>query len=117
MSFDLAFWHASEDTDAAQAAEIYRGLIEEKSGLVPDAPAVRTFHEQVISVYPDLTSESTDEDVENSPWMSELFTGPGFLIAAVSWSRSVEVASTLISLAKRNGLICYDPQANLVIKS
>ncbi|WP_062430688.1 hypothetical protein [Herbidospora daliensis] len=113
MSFDLAFWHAADDIDVAHAAEIYNRLLEEESGLVPDVPAVETFREQVVAVYPDLTS---DEDLETCPWTAELFTGPGFLVACISWKRSAEVASTLVALAKRNGLICYDPQAGRVIR-
>ncbi|WP_157518398.1 hypothetical protein [Herbidospora mongoliensis] len=82
---------------------------------MPDSSAVAAFHAEVVSLYPDLTEEMSDEEIDDSPWMAALYTGPGFRLAAISWSRSVMVAANLRFLANRHGLICYDPQADIVI--
>jgi hypothetical protein len=115
MSFDLAFWYVPDEIDASRAAEIYEGIMEEAEGIVPDSPAVDRFREDVVAVFPNLTYEDSEEEISASPWASELYYGPGFLVATISWSRHGEVSEILNGLANRHGLTCYDPQVGIVV--
>lgn len=110
MSFDLAFWHTDSAIDAGEAAEIYKGIIAEVPDVVAANPAVERFHADVVGVFPDLTEENMDE----SPWMAELYFSPSFLVVNISWSKRVEVSEVLLRLSRKHGLVCYDPQGEAV---
>ena len=112
MSFDLAFWHVDGSIDAAQALATYEGILEEIPGCVAENPAVGRFNADVVSVFPDLTEENADE----SPWSSPLYSSDSFTVASISWSKQAIVSQALIALAKKHGLICYDPQSGTVFQ-
>jgi hypothetical protein len=56
----------------------------------------------------------TAETMETSPWTSPLYTSSSFVVANISWSKQALVSRALIALARKHGLICYDPQASTV---
>ncbi|SOD81784.1 hypothetical protein [Streptomyces sp. Ag109_G2-15] len=111
MSFDLAFWYSKDPVDASTALEIYRSILDEASDVVAPNSAVGDFLADVVKVFPDLTEENMD----NSPWMSPLYYSDAYVVASISWSRQQVMARALTALARKHGLVCYDPQAEAVI--
>jgi glutamine synthetase type III len=47
--------------------------------------------------------------------MSPLYFSDAFVVASISWSRQQVMATALAALARKHGLVCYDPQAEVVI--
>ena len=112
MSFDLAVWHYDGDLDPERAQEIYEGILEELPGIVAENEAVTQFHDNVVSVFPDLTAEN----MEQSVWSAPIYSSSSFFVANISWSKQALVSQALIALARKHGLICYDPQAREVFR-
>lgn len=110
MSFDLAFWHESKPTTAEEAARIYDKLTDGEIGIADRHPAVGAFYDDVIAAFGDLTEENAEE----SPWMSPLYRNEECVIANIAWSRHREVGPVLVDLASNHGLTTYDPQDKFV---
>ncbi|MFF9194912.1 hypothetical protein ACF09L_06880 [Streptomyces sp. NPDC014779] len=111
MSFDLAFWHSAIPVDNVSALGTYRAILDESPGAVESHVAVGAFLADLVSVFPDLTEENMDA----SPWMSPLYCSEAFVVASVSWSRQHVMTRALAALARKHGLVCFDPQAEAVI--
>jgi hypothetical protein len=110
MSFDLAFWHETQPSDAERAYEIYDRLTDGETGVAESHPAVDEFYREVLSVYADITEENAEE----SPWASSPYRNDECVVAAIAWSRHEEVGAALIELADKHGLTAYDPQDRVV---
>ncbi|MFF3558875.1 hypothetical protein ACFYXS_02365 [Streptomyces sp. NPDC002574] len=108
MSFDLAVWHEPVRVSSAAAAEKYARLCEGDHTGVAGAPEVGAFHRELTAEFPE-----SDAD-EASPWASGPHVGNSHVIMAMSWSRAGEVAPRVRELADRHGLVCFDPQAEVV---
>ena len=105
MSFDLTFWRSSEGDSAP--SEIYAQLMDEVTGVVTAAPEqLNALVADITATYPAITVENMDE----SPWASEFDLTDEYLAVAISGSRSAEVAPFLVPLARKHGLVAYDPQ-------
>lgn len=110
MSFDLTFWSAKEPVTEEAAARIYDELTDGLAGVVDESPAIESFFNDVVAVYPDLV----EENMEEAPWASAIYHNAECVITAISWSRHQEVAQVLIDLANRHGLTAYDPQDRVI---
>jgi hypothetical protein len=111
VSFDLAFWRQESVPTLEEAAQVYDQLTDGLEGVVGEDPKVREFYQALTAVYPDLT----DENMDTSPWTSPLYETRECVIAAISGSRSSEVAPILLGLSSRFGLTAYDPQNQIVL--
>jgi formylmethanofuran dehydrogenase subunit E-like metal-binding protein len=112
MSFDLAFWYADGPVNAVQALATYEAILREEPDCVAANSAVARFNADVVSVFPDLTAENMND----SPWSSPLYSSDAFAVASINWSRQAVMLQALIALAKKHGLICYDPQSGTVFQ-
>jgi hypothetical protein len=111
MSFDLAFWRSSDDDSAP--AEIYGQITDEITGVVTPAPEqLEALVAEITATYPQITPDNMDE----SPWASEFDRTDEYLLVAMSGSRSEEVASFLVPLARKHGLVVYDPQREELLR-
>ncbi|MFJ4185165.1 hypothetical protein [Kitasatospora sp. NPDC089509] len=111
MSFDLAFWYSKDPVDAASALRTYREILDEAPDAAIPNVAVGNFLADVTRVFPDLTEENMDD----SPWMSPLYFSNSYVVASISWSRQQVMTRALAALARKHDLVCYDPQAEAVI--
>jgi hypothetical protein len=111
VSFDLAFWYSEGPVDGSSALETYRAILKEEPSATNPSVAVSEFLADLVKVFPDLTEENAD----SSPWMSPLYFSDAFVVASISWSRQQVMATALAALARKHGLVCYDPQAEAVI--
>ncbi|MFJ5880437.1 hypothetical protein [Kitasatospora cineracea] len=111
MSFNLAFWYSEDPVDGSSALETYRAILNEEPSATNPSAAISEFLADLIKVFPDLT----EENAESSPWMSPLYFSDAFVVASISWSRQQVMTRALAALARKHGLVCYDPQAEAVI--
>ncbi len=110
MSFDLAFWRHSEGDDAP--SDLYEQMMNEVTGVVVAASEqLSALVADIATRYPEISLENMDE----SPWASEFDLTGEYLVVAISGSRSVELSSFLLPLARKHGLVTYDPQGNQLI--
>lgn len=109
MSFGLIFWYEAVPPSVERATDVYFRLSDDEAGVVADNPRVDEFFSEVTSMYGDLTLEN-----EDAPWTSVLYHTPACVIAQISWSRSREISSVLIDLAKKHNLTAFDPQDLIV---
>ena len=116
MSFDLGVWSAEARPSRAAAEETYRRLCEEKAAVVPPSAAIRDFHAALVAEFPEPTDAADGAGGwdESPPWSAGLDVGDGFVLMPMQWSRAAEVAPRVIALAAGHGLVCFDPQAEVV---
>ena len=109
MSFDLAVWKSARPLTPDEAQEIYEKLCEdEPPDSVPDCAEMKAFSAELMKRWP--------EDPSNPEACPFEDVGPAsrFLILNLAGSRAPEVAPQVIALARRHGLLCYDPQEGKV---
>lgn len=110
MSFDLGFWWEKQEISPSEAARKYSAMCEGSAGFVDAHPALATFYEELVSAFPDLT----EENMEVSPWAASLHCTDECVIVSMSYPRQSEVSGFLLGLAKRHGILTYDPQSDSV---
>ena len=116
MSFDLGVWCAEVRPTRAAAEETYRRLCEGEAAVVPPSAAIRDFYAALVAEFPEPPDavDAADGWDESSPWSAGLDVGDGFVLLPMRWSRAAEVAPRVIALAAGRGLVCFDPQAEVV---
>ncbi|MFE4698913.1 hypothetical protein ACFRIC_17775 [Streptomyces sp. NPDC056738] len=77
--------------------------------------AVAAFHRELTDRFPELSSTVDDDALaEASPWAAGLDVSAAHVIMAMSWSRADGTAPEVVDLAGRHGLVCLDPQAQVL---
>jgi hypothetical protein len=109
MSYDLAVWEGELPSDDEAALEQYESLMErmDAEDLGEPTPRIRAYVEALLERWPDIT---VDED---SPWsVSPLMAeAAGHLVYfPMVFSRAGEASEYAADLARRHGLVCFDPQ-------
>jgi len=117
MSFDLAVWHTEQPLTYEQASDIYLRLCEEWPYLGGGNAAVQSFYEELIQHWPEIDSipEEKVGDFDVSPWSCALDHSGMAVIMACVWPQASEVAEYVTALARKHGLLLFDPQARRVI--
>ena len=111
MSFDLYVWGSPRPATAQQAERICHELAAGNSRSVSVDARVRGFAQEMLGRFPALESLA-DEEMEISPWSMTPEVSASHVIMTISWSRAPEVAEFVLGLAARQGLVCFDPQAD-----
>ncbi|GGL08179.1 hypothetical protein Sme01_67930 [Sphaerisporangium melleum] len=93
MNFVLAAWHEPEPISRERAHEVYAALARGESGGPHPHPGVAAFAARL----PEAEALS-----------------PAHALVTVDLDSSDEVARTAFALARECGLVCYDPQRDLV---
>ena len=114
MSYDLAVWEGSRPKSNAEAAKTFDALMkkyQEAESSPAATPAIRAYVEALLAKYPDLDDDNEDE----CPWADAPLianaTGPLFYFAMV-FSKAESASAFAADLAKKHGLVCFDPQSN-----
>jgi hypothetical protein len=118
MSYDLAFWAGdapADDDEATQEYERRSGVLENllsedgAADFEPPVPAMRAFLTELLERFPPLDESSDDDNV----WA----TGPepgdisgDFAYLTMTYPGSERAYETVTAMARRHGLVCYDPQ-------
>ncbi|MEU9397563.1 hypothetical protein AB0D86_47280 [Streptomyces sp. NPDC048324] len=109
MTYDLAVWEGEppRDNDAAGAVfdELYERYLDSDDAVVEPTSCIKAYIEALLERYPD--------DAHDSPWASPPVTdeasGP-IVYLLMSYSRAEEVSQYAATLARTQGLNCFDPQ-------
>ena len=113
MGFGLAVWYEPATISVDRAGQVYQQLVsDEPAGLTPH-PAVGSFHRKLEHRYPEFDLV-TGDDVELSPWAAAHRADDAHVQVSIEPSRCEEVAGYVRELAAEHGLVCFDPQEQLV---
>ena len=115
MSYDLAVWFPRERSGKQlEAGEFYGHLCDGNHEDVLPNPAVDAFYAELTDRYPEIDSipEERIDDHDYCPWSCSLDHSPGHVILSCVWSQAENVARFVFDLAKRHGLVVYDPQSD-----
>ncbi|MFI0961468.1 hypothetical protein ACH4S8_08690 [Streptomyces sp. NPDC021080] len=117
MSFDLAVWFESGRVPVADATRTYERLCDGDvagAGVVV-SEAVAVFHRELTDRFPELSATADlGPGAEASPWTAGLDVSAAHVIMPMSWSRADGTAPEVVALAGRHGLVCFDPQAQVL---
>ncbi|MGW3911725.1 hypothetical protein ACWEBX_09370 [Streptomyces sp. NPDC005070] len=132
MSFDLAVWFEAERVSASDAARTYERLSDgDLAGAgVATSEAVTAFHRELTVRFPELAviEAAATEDVATrlaiteddgrqptgSPWTASLDVSAAHVIMPMAWDRADATAPEVVALAAAHGLVCFDPQAEVL---
>jgi hypothetical protein len=118
---DLGIWHPSALPVDRQNREGY-GLLArradeedwtcevEESHSSDAVKAVQAFHDEVVA----LVDALPDEEVCSRPWSIVLRCNPLYVLISLWPTVAIKMASPIGDAAKRHGLVCYDPQNDVV---
>ena len=76
--------------------------------------AVGRFYEELTARYPEIDAVP-EAEVDNCPWSCALDRTAAAIVMPMVWSRSEEVGSFVLGLARKKGLVVFDPQTGSVI--
>ena len=118
MSYDLAVWEGSDPSSDAEASSIFERLMSEfqdaPGEAIPPTARIADYVSSLLSRWPDIA----DDNVDDSPWadgpLINNATGP-ILYFTMRLGRADEVVDHVSRTAANHGLICYDPQAKMLL--
>ena len=116
MSFDLGVWNSEGPITDGQASEIYGRLCEDWPYLEGESKAVEAFYQELIQRWPEIDTILEDEvgDFDRCPWSCALERSGRAVVMACVWSKATDVAQFVERLARKHGLVLFDPQSGRV---
>lgn len=117
MTFDLAVWEGPRPETDEAAAIVYGQLMDRMEAGDLDAeptPRIRAYVDALLTHWPDITEDAGAD----SPWADAPLIGNAFgdaIYFAMVWSRADEAAEYAARLADQHGLVCYDPQSEMLL--
>jgi hypothetical protein len=121
MTYDVAVWEGKRPSDD-EAGEMLERLMDaaearDESGMPPEppTPGIAAFMSDLLDRWPDIDQP----DGENSPWamsgLREDASGALCYLCMTNTPLLDEAVAYIAELARKHGLICYDPQFEEVI--
>ncbi|ACU37647.1 hypothetical protein Amir_3765 [Actinosynnema mirum DSM 43827] len=104
VGFDLAAWRETAPITAEAALERYRDLAA-RSPADAVEPELKGFLEELGSAFAGAAA----------PWSQEPSARGGVVVMSARWSQSDRVHAVVRELARRHGLVCFDPQERQVL--
>ncbi|QRP45430.1 hypothetical protein [Amycolatopsis sp. FDAARGOS 1241] len=106
MSFDLVVWSAADTEPKAR----YDRLADNEPDGVRQ-PQVAAFYRDLTAQYPELVDA---DDPERSPWNAGLSQFADAVVMPIARAHAEAVRRFVLDLARRHGLVAYDPQSGAV---
>jgi hypothetical protein len=113
MSYDLYLWRSPQPVTARQAMAIMHRLADGQDDAVVPDDALLAFHQDLIARFPPL-SALADDEVEDSPWNANPDATASRVILYFGHTQVPQVAPTVVELAERHRLVCFDPQSMVI---
>jgi hypothetical protein len=113
MSFDLAVWRSEHTPSDTEARGIYGALLNDMCGAGPKEPGIEEFYTDLTRRYPEL-DDVPEDGVDQCPGSVKLNRSGHHVIMSAVWSRSKEIRAVALELARKHGLILFDPQEGKV---
>jgi hypothetical protein len=113
VSFDLAVWHATAPIRAFQAQATYMKICHALA--TPDAadPSVVAFLGDLTGMPTRIVGGEPIDD-EDDPWEGRVHANEHGAVVHIRPSASRGGGKVMRELAQRHGLVCYDPQKQLI---
>lgn len=85
------------------------------SALVPH-PSIDAFYAELTARHPEIDTipEEKIDDHDYCPWSCKLDYSPSYVIMCCVWSKANYVHDLVQALARKHGLVLYDPQSEKV---
>ena len=121
MSFDLGVWYSSQPLTVAEAEACFSAFPGNENGngtrspngqAAMDERLVR-FVDELTSRYPQI-DDVADDEIDACPWSLTFDFSPTHVKMPVMWTRAEEIATVVMEIAERHGLVCYDPQSRKI---
>ncbi|MER7934006.1 MULTISPECIES: hypothetical protein [unclassified Streptomyces] len=116
MSYDLAVWEGERPADDKAAARIFGDLYDHYIDTDVDHPPTDRIAAYVAGLLDHWCDLTEDED-ETSPWSTgpliDEARGP-FIYFPMAYSMAEEASAFAATLARSMGLVCFDPQHNVL---
>ena len=116
VSYDLAIWDGARPASDAAAREEYKQLADRhirSRDRQPPISQIAVFVCTLLDRYPEIGTEAGDD----SPWatgpLMREASGP-FLYLPLVYSQCEQASAWIAQLAHERGLVCYDPQADML---
>ncbi|HKN36915.1 MAG TPA: hypothetical protein VJX16_27030 [Terriglobales bacterium] len=113
MSYKLAVWHSERAISSKEAAELFAKLYEHRKVPLEQHIDVYSFYNELGARYPEVDMVA-EEDLDGCPWACAHERSGAHVILSMLDDKSTEVLPTILELAEKHGLVCFDPQANKV---
>jgi AcrR family transcriptional regulator len=118
MSFDIAVWEGPRPASDQEAEALFADLADRYLEGDPSAPteAIVAFVRELVEVYPDdLPDERVDDECiwASMPVLGDA-AGP-IAYLTIRWSDAERATPTIAALARRRGLVCFDPQSSALL--
>jgi hypothetical protein len=116
MSFDLAVWYPHQQLSAEAALRVYQNLCEGNLSDLEPHPAIDAFYGELTAKHPDLDDIPEDQidDHDLCPWSIAHDRSDRHMIICSVWSRAAYVHEFIRELARKHGLIVFDPQESAI---
>jgi hypothetical protein len=115
VSFDLYVWHEPQPIGADEVNAKLRRWSDGDASVFAAHTSMSVFRDALLRRFPAL--ESLDDDELDTRGVWSVTPEPSDSILAIScvWSRAGEVHSAVQGLAREHGLVCYDPQRDVLV--
>jgi hypothetical protein len=105
VSYDLGIWYQEAPATLDDAARRYDALLDSADyAQVPANRAVAAFVTELLAGYPWSPEQHAEAPSIGDDWV----------IVTLPYPVAREVTTTIVRLAARHGLVCYDPQTRMV---
>ena len=117
MSCDYCVLSLPSRLPVNEVAALYQRLCASDTNGVVASPAIDAFYEEITTKHPQIDDVPEDklDDHDFSPWSIAFDRSPGHLIMCCVWPKADYVGALVLELAKKHGLVVYDPQSNRAI--
>lgn len=117
MSFDLGVWYSDVPVSLEEASEFYQDLCENGSESHKENGAIGAFYKELTARWPEIDSVPEEKvgDFDFSPWSCNLDRYGDAIVMCCVWSEAAKVEKVVRELARKQGLVFYDPQADRVL--
>lgn len=106
MSMTLILWKAPVVHDPDEAKKLLEPFYDhEDDGAFEPSGEIALFREQLLSVYPFDPSGNS-----SSPWADPPEETDRLLLLSIRWSAESPILADVVALARKHGLVLYDPQ-------
>ena len=118
MSFDVCVFYTTKPLTNADALKRYFAFCKE-SDLTPyiePSPKISEFVKELTAIHPQI-DDTPEDQLDDCRWSIAFDLSEGHVLMPMrsSSAKGVDALNTIIELAKKHGLVCFDPQGSTIV--
>lgn len=116
MSFDLGVFYTKRPHSDEDAGERYAAYCDggDLAPWIEPSPKVAKFLKDLTGSYPQI-DDVKKKAIDDCPWSCAFDVSKGHVLMPMVWSRADEMAPIIVKLAKKHGLVCFNPQQGKIV--